>query len=165
MMAAVTIRSLLIVSPATQAGNIKAYLSQREKMVRSTLRHSSKVDAPSRKLNLRLASFEIPQRKLVATIPTGGRPESVRRRPRCVSVQPQGCPGSFLLGPIDIAWCPFTRRALAEVGCSALEIMSITGHTDIREIERYCREAARKLAVAAMTKLEGGFDIRTPRTS
>lgn len=43
-----------------------------------------------------------------------------------------------------------------------LEIMSITGHTDIREIERYCREAARKLAVAAMTKLEGGFDIRLP---
>ncbi|MEY9421109.1 hypothetical protein ABIF69_007551 [Bradyrhizobium japonicum] len=41
--------------------------------------------------------------------------------------------------------------------------MSITGHTDIREIERYCREAARKkLAVAAMTKLEGGFDIRLP---
>ncbi|MBR0883474.1 tyrosine-type recombinase/integrase [Bradyrhizobium liaoningense] len=54
-------------------------------------------------------------------------------------------------------------RRLAEAGCSALEIMSITGHTDIREIERYCREAARKkLAVAAMTKLEGGFDIRLP---
>lgn len=54
-------------------------------------------------------------------------------------------------------------RRLAETGCSALEIMSITGHTDIREIERYCREAARKkLAVAAMTKLEGGFDIRLP---
>jgi hypothetical protein len=34
--------------------------------------------------------------------------------------------------------------------------MSITGHTDIREIERYCREAARKkVTVAAMTKLEG----------
>ncbi|MBJ7403376.1 MAG: hypothetical protein JHD07_08800 [Bradyrhizobium sp.] len=39
--------------------------------------------------------------------------------------------------------------------------MSITGHTDIREID--CREAARKkLAVAAMKKLEGGFDIRLP---
>ncbi|WP_164937084.1 tyrosine-type recombinase/integrase [Bradyrhizobium vignae] len=54
-------------------------------------------------------------------------------------------------------------RRLAQAGCSALEIMSITGHTDIREIERYCREAARKkLAVAAMTKLEVGFDIRLP---
>jgi integrase len=54
-------------------------------------------------------------------------------------------------------------RRLAETGCTALEIMSITGHTDIREIERYCREAARnKLAVAAMAKLEGGFDIRLP---
>ncbi|WP_354099604.1 MULTISPECIES: tyrosine-type recombinase/integrase [unclassified Bradyrhizobium] len=54
-------------------------------------------------------------------------------------------------------------RRLAETGCTALEIMSITGHTDIREIERYCREAARKkLAVSAMAKLEGGFDIRLP---
>jgi hypothetical protein len=44
--------------------------------------------------------------------------------------------------------------------------MSISGHTDIREIERYCREAARKkLAVAAMAKLEGGFDIRLPNPS
>jgi site-specific recombinase XerD len=54
-------------------------------------------------------------------------------------------------------------RRLAEAGCSALEIMSITGHTDIREIERYCREAARKkLAVAAMAKLQGEFDIKLP---
>ncbi|MFK4538007.1 hypothetical protein ABIA00_006190 [Bradyrhizobium ottawaense] len=44
--------------------------------------------------------------------------------------------------------------------------MSITGHTDIREIERYCREAARKkLAVAAMTKLESGFNIKLPNPS
>jgi integrase len=31
---------------------------------------------------------------------------------------------------------------LAESGSTALEIMSITGHTDIREIERYCGAAA-----------------------
>jgi integrase len=50
-------------------------------------------------------------------------------------------------------------RRLAEAGCSALEIMSITGHTDIREVERYCREAARKgLALTAMAKLQTGFD-------
>lgn len=37
--------------------------------------------------------------------------------------------------------------------------MSITGHTDIREVERYCREAARKgLAATAMGKLQSGFD-------
>jgi hypothetical protein len=54
-------------------------------------------------------------------------------------------------------------RRLAETGCSALEIMSMTGHTNIREIERYCRAAARKkLAVAAMTKLEGGFNRKLP---
>ncbi|BBC00076.1 hypothetical protein ABIF38_006382 [Bradyrhizobium japonicum] len=42
--------------------------------------------------------------------------------------------------------------------------MSITGRTDIREIERYCREAARKkLAVAAMAKLQTGFDVSDNR--
>ncbi|RLP22005.1 hypothetical protein D8676_26395 [Mesorhizobium sp. YM1C-6-2] len=57
-------------------------------------------------------------------------------------------------------------RRLAEAGCSALEIMSITGHTDIREIERYCREAARKqLSAAAMEKLERGFDVELPNPS
>jgi len=57
-------------------------------------------------------------------------------------------------------------RRLAEAGCTALEIMSITGHTDIREIERYCREAARKkLAATAMKKLESGFDIELPNPS
>ncbi|GAB1716314.1 MAG: tyrosine recombinase [Nitrobacter sp.] len=54
-------------------------------------------------------------------------------------------------------------RRLAETQCSALEIMSITGHTDIREIERYCRAAARKrLAATAMAKLQSGFDIKLP---
>ncbi|RAZ83213.1 hypothetical protein DPM33_32910 [Mesorhizobium hawassense] len=51
-------------------------------------------------------------------------------------------------------------RRLAEAGCTAPEIMSITGHTDIREVERYCREASRKLLSAqAMAKLEGSFDV------
>lgn len=50
-------------------------------------------------------------------------------------------------------------RRLAEAGCSAPEIMSITGHTDIREVERYCREAQRKLmAKAAMAKSAAAFD-------
>ncbi len=58
-------------------------------------------------------------------------------------------------------------RRLAEAGCTAMEIMSITGHTDIREVERYCREAARKgLAVVAMDKMQSGFDThRLPNPS
>lgn len=57
-------------------------------------------------------------------------------------------------------------RRLAEAQCSALEIMSITGHTDIREIERYCRDAARKrLAATAMAKLQNGFDKKLPNPS
>ncbi|MER9032433.1 tyrosine-type recombinase/integrase [Mesorhizobium sp. M0674] len=54
-------------------------------------------------------------------------------------------------------------RRLAEAGCSAMEIMSITGHTDIKEIERYCRDAAKKqLSATAMDKLQKGFDIELP---
>jgi integrase len=54
-------------------------------------------------------------------------------------------------------------RRLAEAGCTAPEIMSITGHTDIREVERYCREASRKLlAVQAMAKVDAGFELPNP---
>jgi integrase len=45
-------------------------------------------------------------------------------------------------------------RRLAETQCSALEIMSITGHTDIREIERYCRAAARKRLATTVINLK-----------
>ncbi|RVD43082.1 hypothetical protein EN742_05950 [Mesorhizobium sp. M4A.F.Ca.ET.020.02.1.1] len=52
-------------------------------------------------------------------------------------------------------------RRLAEAGCSARQIMAITGHTDIREVERYCREAEKKLlADAAMAKLDDHFDVQ-----
>jgi len=54
-------------------------------------------------------------------------------------------------------------RRLAEAGCSAMEIMSITAHTDIREIERYCREAGKRgLSLSAMAKVEKGFDVKLP---
>lgn len=46
-------------------------------------------------------------------------------------------------------------RWLAEAGCSTLEIMSITGHTSMKEVERYTKSAAQgrlaKSAMAAMT--------------
>jgi len=47
-------------------------------------------------------------------------------------------------------------RTLAEAGCTALEIMSITGHTNIKEIETYCAAVNKKrLAQAAITKKHG----------
>jgi integrase len=53
-------------------------------------------------------------------------------------------------------------RRLAEAGCSARQIMAISGHTDIREVERYCREAEKKLlADAAMARLDERFDGTT----
>jgi integrase len=45
-------------------------------------------------------------------------------------------------------------RRLAELGCSAHEIASITGHASLREVERYTKAASRKrLAHSAMKKL------------
>jgi integrase len=46
-------------------------------------------------------------------------------------------------------------RMLAEVGCSTHEIVSITGHAALAEIERYTKAAnQKKLATAAIHKLE-----------
>jgi integrase len=46
-------------------------------------------------------------------------------------------------------------RMLAEVGCSAMQIASITGHRSLKEIERYTRAADQKtLSSAAILKLE-----------
>jgi len=54
-------------------------------------------------------------------------------------------------------------RRLAESGCTALEIMSITGHRDIKEIERYTKAAEMKrLSRAAMAKSEQSFIIKLP---
>jgi integrase len=48
-------------------------------------------------------------------------------------------------------------RWLAEIGCSAHEIASITGHATLAEVRRYTKAADRKrLARSAMRKLIGG---------
>src|SRR5262245_1493651 len=45
-------------------------------------------------------------------------------------------------------------RRLAESGCTSKEIAAITGHTTLKEIERYTRAAEqRKLAASAMARL------------
>ncbi|WP_028748509.1 tyrosine-type recombinase/integrase [Rhizobium mesoamericanum] len=54
-------------------------------------------------------------------------------------------------------------RRLAESGCTALEIMSITGHRDIKEIERYTKAANLKLlSRTAMAKSEHSFHTKLP---
>jgi integrase len=46
-------------------------------------------------------------------------------------------------------------RMLAEIGCSAHEIASVTGHRSLTEIERYTKAADQKrLAKAAIHRLE-----------
>ena len=45
---------------------------------------------------------------------------------------------------------------LSELGCTAHEIMAITGHESIQEVERYTKAAEqKKLAKNAMVKLQG----------
>lgn len=47
-------------------------------------------------------------------------------------------------------------RRLAEAGCSALEIMAVTGHTTLSEVERYVREAnQRRLSAQGIARLVG----------
>jgi integrase len=52
-----------------------------------------------------------------------------------------------------------TARRLAEIGCTASQIASITGHASIAEVQRYTKAADRKrMAREAMAKLvEGGW--------
>ncbi len=46
---------------------------------------------------------------------------------------------------------------LAELGCSELEIMAVTGHQTMKEVERYTKSARQKvLAGSAMAKLRAG---------
>lgn len=49
-----------------------------------------------------------------------------------------------------------TAARLAEIGCTTLEIMSITGHVTLSEIERYTKSAAQKqLAESVRKKIDG----------
>jgi integrase len=58
-------------------------------------------------------------------------------------------------------------RRLAEAGCSANEIASITGHVSLEEVARYTKAAEqKKLARAAMSRLPGGkMEIGIPNLS
>jgi integrase len=53
-------------------------------------------------------------------------------------------------------------RRLAEVGCSAHEIMAITGHTSLAEVERYTRAAEQmRLGDAAIERLSANRNSQT----
>ncbi|MET0438282.1 MAG: tyrosine-type recombinase/integrase [Devosia sp.] len=62
-----------------------------------------------------------------------------------------GLPKGFNAHGLRKAAC----RRLAESGCSTREIMAVSGHKTIEEVERYTRSAdQRKLAMAAMARLK-----------
>jgi integrase len=76
--------------------------------------------------------------------------------------------GNWFRELCDVADCPdvsahglrkATARRLAEIGCSANQIASITGHASLSEVQRYTKAADRKrMAREAMAKLiEGGW--------
>ena len=66
------------------------------------------------------------------------------------AVKEAGLPGRCVLHGLRKA----ASRRLAEAGCSAHEIMSITGHKSLEEVERYCAAARQKqLGQGAIQKL------------
>lgn len=57
-------------------------------------------------------------------------------------------------------------RRLAEAGCSAKQIASITGHKTLSEVERYVRDAEQKImAVAAIEAISDGQKFQTPKSA
>ena len=57
-------------------------------------------------------------------------------------------------------------RRLAEAGCSAPEIMSISGHASLREVQRYCAAADQaRMARAAMASVTTAFTATGTRTT
>jgi integrase len=53
-------------------------------------------------------------------------------------------------------------KTLAEVGCTAHEIMAVTGHRSLKEVQRYTKAADQKrMATAAIRRLERNGN-RTP---
>ena len=54
-------------------------------------------------------------------------------------------------------------RRLAEAGAATLQIMAITGHKNVAEIETYVRAASQQqLAQDAMAKIEPATEIGNP---
>lgn len=78
--------------------------------------------------------------------------------------------GNFMADAIDAAELPercvlhglrkAAARRLAEAGCSAHEIMAITGHKTLAEVQRYCMAAQQKrLAQSAMARIDGNETV------
>ena len=62
--------------------------------------------------------------------------------------------------PWPVAWISGLRKAacvsLADAGCDVFEILAITGHTDMKEVQTYVAAANKKKAAkSAMIKLHG----------
>ena len=71
-----------------------------------------------------------------------------------------GIPKGYSLHGLRKACC----RRLAEAGCSANEIMSISGHVTLKEAERYTRAASQKvLAQSAIQRTEQKQKTTNPR--
>lgn len=96
--------------------------------------------------------------------------DAFRKDVGCIVVTEFGKPfsehgfGNWMADAIDAAKLPdacvthglrkASARRLAEAGCTAHEIMSITGHTTLKEVERYTAAASREqLATSAISKV------------
>lgn len=104
-----------------------------------------------RELTAELARGEQGHMSLLVKVDGGGFDADSLRHWMAAAIDAAGLPGDCVLHGLR----KVAARDLAEAGCSAHEIMSVTGHASLKEVERYTRAASRKrLAGAAILKLE-----------
>lgn len=102
---------------------------------------------------LKAALDQWPQKHIAILANDGGRGTSVQGIGNfmATAIEEAGLPERCVLHGLRKA----AARRLAEVGCSAHEIMSITGHKSLAEVQRYCDQASQKTrSRAAITRLE-----------
>lgn len=105
--------------------------------------------------------YELPKEKMTFITTKYGKPRSAKAFTNWLreAAHAAGLPDNSSPHGLRKAAC----RRLAEAGCTALEIMSITGHRDIKEVERYTKAAEMKrLSRTAIAKSEQSFHTELP---
>ena len=107
--------------------------------------------------DLRALLADWPRRHVVILPTSFGKPFSVAGFGNWMAskIDAAGLPGECVTHGIRKA----AARRLADVGCSTLMIMAVTGHHSLKEVERYTRAAEqRRLARAAIAQLPRRFE-------
>ena len=143
----------LLLYTAQRSGDVRIMTRQQIEDGRIYVRQEKtgqSVDIPLH-ANLRESLAAAPAEHLVLLTTSGGEPYSEKGFSNWVkkAAQQAGLSHCSAHGLRKAA-----ARRLAEAGCTVHQIMSITGHQTMKEVERYTREAARRdLADAAINRI------------